>query len=236
MGTANPFRYRGYYYDNESGFYYLQSRYYDPVTGRFLNQDIYVNSGKYFTGYNMFTYCLNNPVNRIEIEGKLSVKNDYIPHPKNTNYYWKKVYTDVIVSWNDYRSFVWTLERNGNMHFSNITNNLGKLENVSGGILMLAKGMLSISRRLVKDSLRGRTENGIAAELILHYAFYKMGLITNHTDVADMGSLWGEAWDWDAYIPETIAIQNEILRLGLKRYKEISRKYKLIMPLIRWVR
>ena len=40
----NPFRYRGYYYDNETGFYYLQSRYYDPSTGRFINADGYVST------------------------------------------------------------------------------------------------------------------------------------------------------------------------------------------------
>ena len=38
--AANPFRYRGYYYDNESGFYYLQTRYYDPEIGRFINADV----------------------------------------------------------------------------------------------------------------------------------------------------------------------------------------------------
>ena len=37
VGQANPFRYRGYYYDSETGYYYLNSRYYDPITGRFLN-------------------------------------------------------------------------------------------------------------------------------------------------------------------------------------------------------
>ena len=41
LGTANPFRYRGYYYDTETGFYYLQSRYYDPTTARFLNADTF---------------------------------------------------------------------------------------------------------------------------------------------------------------------------------------------------
>lgn len=39
IATLNPFRYRGYYYDSETGFYYLMSRYYDPVTHRFLNGD-----------------------------------------------------------------------------------------------------------------------------------------------------------------------------------------------------
>ena len=64
VGTANPFRYRGYYCDNESGFYYLQSRYYDPVTGRFLNADdtAYLGVTETTSGYNLFSYCNSNPV------------------------------------------------------------------------------------------------------------------------------------------------------------------------------
>ena len=56
----NPFRYRGYYYDTETGFYYLNSRYYDPEVGRFLNADGQLNTG--LLGYNLFAYCENNPV------------------------------------------------------------------------------------------------------------------------------------------------------------------------------
>ena len=44
IGRINPFRYRGYYYDTETGFYYLQSRYYDPVVGKFLNADTINNA------------------------------------------------------------------------------------------------------------------------------------------------------------------------------------------------
>ena len=62
MANQNPIRYRGYYYDTESGLYYLNSRYYDPVTGRFVNADGYVSTGQDITGFNMFAYCGNNPV------------------------------------------------------------------------------------------------------------------------------------------------------------------------------
>ena len=58
----NPLRYRGYIYDNETGFYYLQSRYYDPANHRFINADSFASTGQGFTGTNMFAYCNNNPV------------------------------------------------------------------------------------------------------------------------------------------------------------------------------
>ena len=63
LAEINPLRYRGYYYDNETGFYYLQSRYYDPANRRFINADCYTctnNSNE--IACNMFTYCYNNPI------------------------------------------------------------------------------------------------------------------------------------------------------------------------------
>ena len=57
----NPFRYRGYYYDTETGYYYLQSRYYNPKWGRFLNADSYLSTGTGLIAYNMYAYCNNNP-------------------------------------------------------------------------------------------------------------------------------------------------------------------------------
>lgn len=62
MADKNPLRYRGYYYDTETGFYYLQSRYYDPARRRFINADSYSSTGQGFIGTNMFVYCNNRPV------------------------------------------------------------------------------------------------------------------------------------------------------------------------------
>ncbi len=69
LGALNPFRYRGYVYDTETGFYYLTTRYYDPDTGRFLNADGYISTGYAITGHNMYAYCLNDPVNLIDSNG-----------------------------------------------------------------------------------------------------------------------------------------------------------------------
>ena len=69
LGAVNPLRYRGYVYDSETGFYYLQSRYYDPELGRFINSDSYASTGQGILGNNMFAYCRNNPVCRIDVTG-----------------------------------------------------------------------------------------------------------------------------------------------------------------------
>ena len=71
LANRNPFRYRSYHYDIETGFYYLQSRYYDPVISRFINADSYATTGQGFLGTNMFAYCNNNPVNYADPEGNL---------------------------------------------------------------------------------------------------------------------------------------------------------------------
>ena len=67
---ANPLLYRGYVYDKETGFYYVSSRYYDPEIGRWINADGFVSTGQDITGYNMFAYCGNNPVNRKDPTGQ----------------------------------------------------------------------------------------------------------------------------------------------------------------------
>ena len=84
VGNINPLRYRGYYYDSETGFYYLNSRYYDPETGRFINADGYVSTGQGISATNMFAYCENNPVSRAGSSTTTTIsetKVEYLPDP-----------------------------------------------------------------------------------------------------------------------------------------------------------
>ena len=73
LGEKNPFSYRGYYYDTETGLYYLSNRYYDPEIGRFISPDttdiLGVDSDLY--DKNLYAYCDNNPVMRKDSNGEL---------------------------------------------------------------------------------------------------------------------------------------------------------------------
>ena len=72
LALRQPFRYRSYHYDMETGFYYLRSRYYDSSLKRFINADNYAGTGQAFLGFNMFAYCLNNPVQYVDFDGNAS--------------------------------------------------------------------------------------------------------------------------------------------------------------------
>ena len=88
LGTHNPLRYRGYVYDQETNLYYLQSRYYNPKTGRFLNADAMTSTGQGTLGNNMLAYCNNNPVFGVDSCGLRPMSslerfgNNSIPVPK----------------------------------------------------------------------------------------------------------------------------------------------------------
>ncbi len=73
IANINPIRYRGYYYDTETGYYYLQSRYYDPSICRFINADMPNIIGGYknesIRSNNCFAYCINDPINFVDVSG-----------------------------------------------------------------------------------------------------------------------------------------------------------------------
>ena len=72
LSSINPLRYRGYVYDEDTTMYYLQTRYYDPTTGRFINADdtAFISSSGTAIGDNIYTYCENDPVNNVDYTGQ----------------------------------------------------------------------------------------------------------------------------------------------------------------------
>ena len=70
LGVLNPFRYRGYIYDSETGMYYLRSRYYNPEIGRFLNADTYIGKIAMLGQHNQFSYCANVPIGLLDETGR----------------------------------------------------------------------------------------------------------------------------------------------------------------------
>jgi RHS repeat-associated protein len=68
--VSNPFRYRGYIYDDETGMYYLKARYYDPSYGRFLTEDTFEGEVDNLQSLNLYVYCMNNPLTFIDPSGK----------------------------------------------------------------------------------------------------------------------------------------------------------------------
>ena len=71
LGKQNPFRYRGYVYDEETELYYLKIRYYDCDKMRFLNPDTILATCQGVLGTNVYAYCDNHPIRRIDENGEL---------------------------------------------------------------------------------------------------------------------------------------------------------------------
>ncbi len=69
VSDNNPYRYCGEYFDKETGTIYLRARYYDPVMGRFINEDTYEGSIDNPLSLNLYTYCYNNPIRYIDPTG-----------------------------------------------------------------------------------------------------------------------------------------------------------------------
>lgn len=78
LGTVNPFRYRGYVYDEETGLYYLRNRYYNPEWKRFINADVHVSTGKSILQCNVYAYCYNNSIKYADPDGNVAIVDDVV--------------------------------------------------------------------------------------------------------------------------------------------------------------
>lgn len=86
IAGLNPIRYRGYYYDSETGYYYLQSRYYNPEIGRFVNADSCVFMQNNLNQTNIYIYCSNNPINSFDPFGLYTEKEQFLLDKANSSF------------------------------------------------------------------------------------------------------------------------------------------------------
>lgn len=193
IGKLNPFRYRSYVYDEETGLYYLQSRYYDPLTGRFVNADVYADtqSGTPLST-NMFAYCENNAINNVDYSGnspksKNIISNSYSGSTKNGF----KITSKININKKKYNIYS-TLTKKGVLKFYFDRNpnystlfNMGRTRIVAEAIF---KAIKSINKKYKKKYLKGRTIPGINSEISWHYRAYNLRIAVNHANPADLGS------------------------------------------------
>ena len=206
MAEKNPLRYRGYYYDSETGYYYLQSRYYDPVNRRFLNADSLASTGQGFVGINMFAYCNNNPVCMADSEGRFPEyvvvdssetsteeiergDEGYIRY-KVTITYRKKI-TIKSFFWVIYeksrtytRSYEFKITNIDTVQFDNKQKYASDLKHPDV-LAELAKEILNTAQKERPGMLAGRTKRGIENELYVHYL---LADVNKHAEVADIGN------------------------------------------------
>ena len=224
LAEINPLRYRGYYYDNETGFYYLQSRYYDPANRRFINADIYASTdSNNALACNMYSYCWNNVVILYDSEGelpKIVTVLDVQTHATGTDNDSGAIFFATTITYTEtftVNSFFWTvyessstytnsyefkLTPNGVLQFDNTQVNANDLlkSQISECI---ASEMLRVSREVYPDALSNRSVRGIANELVVHYL---LSDIVERAKVADMGDTKKTArgYDRNAWIFEAL--------------------------------
>lgn len=172
IAKQNPIRYRGYYYDNETGYYYLQSRYYDSDICRFINADsvsILTQPIKYKTGYNIYVYCYNNSINYFDNDGNAAKKkkkkytyvfiyngtSTLVDQAKNSyyyNYYSDSIIAKYVKSVNDFVK-AWN-------SMTNIDDIYLYLHGGDGHLIFLGKGqelyVSSMDRRLKNKTISGQ--------------------------------------------------------------------------------
>ena len=172
--ALTPFGYRGYCYDSYTGLYYLQSRYYDPETGRFINADDtnYLNATGTVLSCNLFAYCENDPVNRVDPKGTFFIYIDLYYTKFDVNLY---LVTAKMSQKNKYGkvtrvSPIFVFENNI-ISVSNQTVAMASVINKKW-TYYLAYGIYYASKRISKYSLLGRTVEGIQFELLVHYILY----------------------------------------------------------------
>lgn len=205
LAEINPLRYRGYYYDSETGFYYLQSRYYDPQNHRFINADSYLSTGRGTVAQNMFAYADNSPVMNTDSCGNYTfyTVNEVSDVTQQENKNGVQMYSVTIkytcevvnfylpmkdVALDGTATFIFGVKSNGVLTYDNKSQSDLALIGDKAVSIALAKAMYKTATEQVAGALSGRTIEGIARELRVHYKASCLLPIDNLL-ITDMGGL-----------------------------------------------
>ena len=152
VGYKNPYRYRGYRYDSETGLYYLQSRYYNPEWGRYINADNNIGKKGELLSHNIFAYAYNNPVNMVDLNGNLSIWNGITNYGKKAIEKAKEVIDVTISTVKNFVNAAWTSME--------IEAGIGTGLGVGGGIKSGKKRVLGAEAGGYVERLTVRLDNG----------------------------------------------------------------------------
>lgn len=218
LADANPYRYRGYRYDEETNLYYLQSRYYNPETGRFINADGMLKASNTVLGHNMFTYTENNPVMNTDPTGYCvfaspnemeSLVASRMPCGGGPIYHynsgWSPWRDDVdvdfesqmnqeqteihITSVDGYKTDIRIKKVDGETWIEVNTVISYDLLEKSGGIEKNASAILHATRKYDWNMPVGY--NRLEGEIALHYYFYRFGILKENAKLMEIGNETG---------------------------------------------
>jgi len=223
IANINPIRYRGYYFDYETGYYYLLSRYYDSSICRFINSDLQIfalyNIEEPF-GSNLYSYCVNNPLNYLD-------KTGYEKWDVGSSSYGSVITIQIklfagkalsVISYFSYTAY-------SKKKVAKFDNSKDYAKKVAMSLYFdeMGDAIYTMVKSIHSTSLKGRTKKGLAAELAIHYYLYKANYKTSRTKIADMG---GTDIDSNAKYFEKIAKAQSELALVLKGTTATINKYK----------
>ena len=193
LGVDNPFRYRGYVFDVETGIYYLRARYYEPNRCKFIHADTNIGNISDIFSHNSFCYCKNNPILLFDQNGKdyaITYERDkngnYVEYTINSMVFYKvivDIFTDDVITFNH----VFYIRKDDDaVLYSNIENNT--YEVTRGYQCMdIAYAILDAFREIKGYDLERRTFLGIFAEIVEHDRRYQRGDQPRRTQDANIG-------------------------------------------------
>lgn len=192
--------------------YYLQSRYYNPAVGRFVNADeaeIVLLLSKHTNFVSFFSSCCNSPIERSDPWGYASYYNIY-QWGKGSTWY---IITKVNILWT---TLIYKYTIDDEVIRFNFKNNNYWSILWRGKAKMLAEAMYKAGKHINKNYLKGRTIGGLHTELVVHWALCTLGIKGGSTTEADMGARYGSIGpDSNAWVFEMVNIITRVAKINV---------------------